>query len=524
MSKATNKQKKRKLSIPRLLLLLLIIGSSGILFSFRTKVIAKFEKSEHEPWYAAYVDATVTPQYDFEKFDENVVLSFIVASNDDQSEPSWGGYYTMEQAGISLELDRKIARLRQKGGDVIVSFGGLLNDEIALRYKNEPEELAKMYEKVVERYDLNTIDLDLENEGLLDRTAGKTRAEAIQLLQEKRREAGKELAVWVTLPVVYNGLTAEGTDAVQEILAAGVDLAGVNLMTMNFGASRNTNQSMAKNAINSLKKTHGQLRILYERQEIFLSDAVLWSKLGATPMIGQNDVGDEVFTLEDARELNEFAQEIQLGRMSLWSANRDRKSNPDYINTGSVSDYYSGVEQKDQEFGTILSEGLNGAIVENAKIETASDVSEEELKKEDDPETSPYEIWNKDKTYIANTKVVWRRNVYQSKWWTKGDAPDSPILQIEDAPWELIGPVLPGEKPIPQIYLPKGTYPEWKKGEVYIEGDRVMVGDNTYEAKWWTENENPQAAALDDPGFPWRVVTQEEVREILEEEKRQEAE
>lgn len=519
MDKTTKSQKtKRRISIPRATLLLIILIGIVTIFSFRREVVAKFQKSDHQPWYASYVDATLTPLYEFEKYDHNVVLSFIVASEEDPAKASWGGYYSLEEASVTLELDRKIARLRQKGGEVIVSFGGLLNDELALRYLQEPEKLAKQYEEVIERYQLNTIDLDLENEGLTSREAGKTRAKAIYDLQTKRKKAGEDLAVWVTLPVIYNGLTAEGTDALKELLDAGVDLAGVNLMTMNFGQSRDVDKTMAENAIHALKKTHRQLRILYEQQSVFLSDAVLWSKLGATPMIGQNDLVGEIFTLEDAVALNEFANDVQLGRLSLWSANRDRKSHPDYINSSTVSNYYSGIEQNELEFTTILSQGMTGKIFENAKIETVSDTTAEEIQKEDDPATSPYEIWDTEKTYLEGTKVVWRRNVYQAKWWTKGDLPDSPILNVDDSPWELIGPVLPGEKPIPLETLPKGTYPEWKSDEVYDQGDRVMIGDQAFEAKWWTEKEDPQSASLADPGFSWRTLSQEEIRELLKEE------
>ena len=56
--------------------------------------------------------------------------------------------------------------------------------------------------------------------------------------QERRRAAGDDLAVWLTLPVAPGGLTEEGTTLVQQMLEAGVDVAGVNVMTMNYGASR----------------------------------------------------------------------------------------------------------------------------------------------------------------------------------------------------------------------------------------------------------------------------------------------
>lgn len=77
---------------------------------------------------------------------------------------------------------------------------------------------------------------------------------------------------------------------------------------------------------------------------------------------------------------------------------------------------------------------------------------------------------------------------------------------------------MPGEKPIPLETLPKGTYPEWKSDEVYHQGDRVMIGDQVFEAKWWTEKEDPQSASLADPGFSWRPLSQEEIRELLKEE------
>ncbi len=41
--------------------------------------------------------------------------------------------------------------------------------------------------------------------------------------------------MWLTLPVSPNGLTADGLRVVDQMLSAGVDLAGVNGMTMDFG-------------------------------------------------------------------------------------------------------------------------------------------------------------------------------------------------------------------------------------------------------------------------------------------------
>jgi len=82
-----------------------------------------------DPWFAAYVDVTATPSYEFESATKDsvkeVLLSFIVAATDESCTPTWGTAYTMDEAAVSLDLDRRIARLQQKGGDVAVSFGAV---------------------------------------------------------------------------------------------------------------------------------------------------------------------------------------------------------------------------------------------------------------------------------------------------------------------------------------------------------------------------------------------------------------
>ena len=55
-----------------------------------------------------------------------------------------------------------------------------------------------------------------------------------------------------------------------------------------------------------------------------LSDKTLWSKIAATPMIGQNDLPRR--GLRDSTPpaaLNTFVRDQELGRLSMWSLNRD---------------------------------------------------------------------------------------------------------------------------------------------------------------------------------------------------------
>ena len=507
--------KTRRLSKLRVSIAILVVAglaAGGVLWA-RTSV----QTAAAEPvasWFAGYVDVTNTPSFAFEApADEagaNVVLSFIVADPDEACSPSWGGYYSMDEAASTLDLDRRIARLEQQGGEAIVSFGGLANDELAVAC-TDADDLESAYASVIERYDLSTIDLDLEAGGLSP-AAAERRAEAVAALQEKSKNP---LAVWVTLPVTPDGLSTEGTDAVAALLDAGVDLAGVNAMTMDYGDSKDAKQSMLEAATEALESTHRQLGILYKNAGIDLTDATLWSKLGATPMIGQNDVRGEVFTLDDATGLNAYAQKQGMSRLSMWSLNRDATCGSSYADLTRVSNACSGIDQGDLRFSSLLGAELTGAPQANAATETESETLPAEEK--DDPATSPYAIWTETSTYLEGTKVVWHRNVYQAKWWTRGDLPDDSVLDEFETPWEYIGPVLPGEKPIDIPTLPPGTYPEWDGTTVYTAGQRIMLGELAFEAKWWTQGDSPEASTTNPDDSAWIALTEAQVRATLEE-------
>lgn len=507
----------RRLSPWRVLLATVVVAGAiaGSFFGTRQWQAAQAQAS-HEPWFAPYVDATATPTFAFEQMGDtqhrDVILSFIVSAKADACTPAWGGVYTLDQASGAIDLDRRIARLKQQKGSVTASFGGLKNNELAVGC-TDANELKAAYKAVVDRYELNTIDLDLEKEGLTNKEAAARRATAIAELQDERRKQGKSLAVWVTLPVAPQGLTEDGTNAIAALLAKGVDLAGVNVMTMDYGQSRQ-DMPMLEASKKALTSTHRQLRALYQRAGITLNNATVWSKIGATPMIGQNDVVDEVFTLADAKGLNKFARDHGMSRMSMWSANRDVTCGSNYVNLKIVSDSCSGVTETKGAFAKALGEGFKGSLSRSAGLVTTEDANV--IEQRDDPENSPYQIWSETGAYLQGTKVVWHRNVYQAKWWTQGDVPDSPVLQEWETPWELVGPVLPGEKPIKQMTVPSGTYPEWTGTDVYDAGQRVLFKEVPYQAKWWTQGDSPAAASSNPDNSPWVPLTQAQINAVIE--------
>ena len=144
-------------------------------------------------------------------------------------------------------------------------------------------------------------------------------------------------------------MTSDGTDAIADFLAAGVDIAGVNVMTMDYGDSRAADQSMLDATTDALQATHRQLGVLYSQADIDLTDATLWSKIGATPMIGQNDVrerGLQPQRRQGPQHLRPAAGHV--ARMSMWSLNRDATCGSNYVDLSRVSDACSGVDQGDQ--------------------------------------------------------------------------------------------------------------------------------------------------------------------------------
>jgi hypothetical protein len=67
-------------------------------------------------------------------------------------------------------------------------------------------------------------------------------------------------------------------------------------------------------------------------------------------MIGQNDIPGEVFTTADAQQLTDFARTKHLGRLAMWSANRDSQCSGG-VKT-SVDNLCSGVLQTPNQFAS----------------------------------------------------------------------------------------------------------------------------------------------------------------------------
>ncbi|MGD8196062.1 chitinase [Herbiconiux sp. P18] len=461
--------------------------------------------SVDDRWFAGYYDVTLESgeQLGRSALGESpggAVLAFVVAAGDDDCTPTWGKAYSLDEAATTFQLDRRVERMRREGRPLAVSFGGVINTELGAACSSV-DALTGAYRTVMDRYGIDVMDLDLEGDMLTDDAASTRRASAVADLQAERRATGGELDVWLTLPVAPQGLTDDGLAQVAGMLDAGVDLAGVNVMTMNYGTD-GTAASMASLGADALTATAAQLTDLWAARDLALPSGGVWALLGATPMIGQNDVKGERFSTDDAIAFTAFAAEHGVARLSMWSLNRDRTCGSNYPALSTVSTSCSGVEQAGLSFAALLAEGYEGtpsgrpgAVIEAEEIA-------------DDPETSPYPIWSSTTYYSAGVMVVWKGSVYVSKWWNEdGATPDDPTLDVAGSAWTYLGPVLPGDKPFALPTVPEGTYPEWSATTLYDQGDRVMLDGAAYEARWWSQGKNPGRSVLDRDYSPWKLIT-----------------
>jgi chitinase len=122
------------------------------------------------------------------------------------------------------------------------------------------------------------------------------------------------------------------------------------------------------------------------------------------------------------------------------------------------------------------------------------------------PADSPYPQWLASADYPLGYKVTEGGEIYQAKWYTSGDDPAAQVQDSWQTPWELIGPVLPGDHGPSIARLPVGTYPAWSLATEYKAGQKVLFNGLPYQAKWSDQGISPATQATDAPGSPWKAL------------------
>jgi chitinase len=256
-------------------------------------------------------------------------LAFITSSS--------GCNYTW--GGSTPTLASDLSYIRSHGGDVRISFGGAAGTELALACTNTTA-LQAAYQKVVNTYKVSHLDFDIEG-GTEGNVSSYTRRNiALAALQK----ANPGLTIDFTLPSDPTGPTSQDMGLLNNAKAKGVNIRVVNLMTMDYNGP---DSHMGAEAIKAANALFGKLKGMYPTK----TTAQLWSMVGLTNLIGQNDTAGEIFTLNDAKQVLAFAQQKHIGLLSMWEVSRDNGSCP---GNRSDQDTCSGLAQSTNAFTNIF--------------------------------------------------------------------------------------------------------------------------------------------------------------------------
>lgn len=283
---------RRRLSFFRVLIALILLAGAGYggFLLVKSKLVPPVPI--RNTWFAPYVDVTLPPVLQFQSTSADparqTVLGFVVDSPNASQPclPSWGAADSLREADQALAVGSRIAQMQADGAQPIVSFGGQAHTSLDVSCQSG-RSLVRAYQKVVARYHLSTIDLDIEGTALDDVAAGQRRATAMAALQRGAETRGKKLGVWLTLPVEPSGLQDDALSVISAMLANRVAIAGINLMTMDFTSPPTSGTTMLNLVENALYASHQQLMTLLEHYGEHPKSAQAWQQLGATVMIGQ---------------------------------------------------------------------------------------------------------------------------------------------------------------------------------------------------------------------------------------------
>ncbi|HEX7735485.1 MAG TPA: chitinase [Ktedonobacteraceae bacterium] len=250
-----------------------------------------------------------------------------------------GGGCKHTWGGSTPTLASDLSYIRSHGGDVRISFGGAAGKELALACTNTTA-LQAAYQSVVNTYKVSHLDFDIEG-GTEGNVSSYTRRNiALAALQK----ANPGLTVDFTLPSDPTGPTSEDMGLLNNAKAKGVNIRVVNLMTMDYNGP---DTHMGAEAIKAANALFGKLKGMYPKK----TSAQLWSMVGLTNLIGQNDTAGEIFTLNDAKQVLAFAQQKHIGLLSMWEVSRDNGSCP---GNRSDQDTCSGLSQSTNAFTNIF--------------------------------------------------------------------------------------------------------------------------------------------------------------------------
>jgi hypothetical protein len=316
--------------------------------------------------------------------------------------PIWGDTLPVSN---DPTVNGEISAAVSAGAQAIVSFGGAGGVELAQSCTNTSS-LTGAYQSVINTLHVNHIDFDVEGASIADPTSINNRFAAIKNLES----ANPGLVVSVTIPVLPNGPDNNGQTFLQSAKNDGARIDLINIMTMDYYGSWDSNPQMGSYATQAATATLNVARGLWP------SDT--YGNIGITPMIGQNDDAAEVFSENDAHTVVNFASANGIGRLAFWSVDRDQPCG------GGVSGLPSctNISQSKLDFSKIF-DGFNGGGGTTPPTTTTTTTTTTT------PPTGCNGVaaWNVNTSYVPGNVVSYNGHKWTATYWSTGVTPGSPI-------------------------------------------------------------------------------------------------
>lgn len=398
------------------------------------------------------------------------------------------------------------------GGRIIISFGGATGPYLEDACQND-DDLFNQIDGVIQRTGVYSLDFDVEGAYLGMPNINDRRTRVLIRLRAKY----PQLILSYTLPVTpprsqwdLGGLTNFGVELMQRTATAGLAIDVVNLMTMDYYFTV-PGKTQGDLAIACAEQVVSQLKSIYPGK----SQASLYAMVGITPMIGINDDA-AVFTLDDTNQVTQFAVQKGIGRLAMWSFQRDQ------VGQGPLG-IYSGVNKTNFEFYQAL-KLAEGVIIDPPPpsptptvTPTSSPTPKPTLTPSPTPTVNPTptptpptdpgtcRIWAEDRAYQRGEVVMYQGQTYTAlvahtayvgtNWnpaatpslWQKGgtcggphptptSAP-TPTPTLTPTPTPTMSPI-----PTPTPTNDPGTCQVWTEGRAYKRGEVVMYQGQAYTA------------------------------------------
>lgn len=329
---------------------------------------------------------------------------------------SWGGYSTLgENSTDTWQLDgikESINYIRSKGGDVIVSIGGL-NEGNFFQVTQDEDILFNTYMDVIQGYGLTRLDLDIEGGGQ-GKSLNIANAKALKRVQDA---TGVEIVL--TLPVLPTGLTDLGLGTLEAYIENGVEVKMVNIMAMCYGdATILPGETYAGASVRAIDSTAQQILDTYQNNGKTISRTDAYAKVGVTVSIGEESSSFPIWTTDYSKVVNEKAIQENIGMTSFWCLNRDCQQ------YGANSGIY-GMYEHTNVFKTFM--GDNAYDIPEAGGDDEYVSEDGEVIKE----------WKQGSVYVEGDKVIYDGKIWQAAWWTQGDTPGV-ASDNGSTPWKYV--------------------------------------------------------------------------------------